>query len=73
MLYLKSSRGIVVMQKTFSDLDIQALVDGELSEEDEVKLRRYLKENKSAQNRYQELLDQKKLLQFWWAETRSYH
>lgn len=61
------------MQKTFSDLDIQALVDGELSGEDEVKLRRYLKENKSAQNRYLELLNQKKLLQFWWAETRSYH
>lgn len=61
------------MQKTFSDLDIQALVDGELSDEDEVKLRRYLKENKSGQNRYLELLDQKKLLQFWWAETRYYH
>ncbi len=48
-----------------TDYDIQALVDGELAWEDAKRVKDYLRQNRDAQMRYQQLEDQKKALQRW--------
>ena len=52
----------------FTDFDIQALIDNELSWEEEKKVRKYLRENVRAKERYLELKKQKELLQKWWQQ-----
>ena len=53
-----------------TDLDIQALIDNELSWEEEKKVREAIKYNSTFLKRYQTLLKQKKTLLTWW-EVRN--
>lgn len=57
--------------ETITDLDIQALVDGELSWENTQRVRNYLVSNPIAWQRYQELLEQNRMLSEWWARQKS--
>lgn len=54
-----------------TDLDIQALVDGELSWDNVQRVRNYLATNPVAWQRYQELLEQKRLIGEWWSAQKS--
>lgn len=51
--------------KPVSDLDLQALVDGQLDHRREAIVRRTIKNDSSARTRYRELLEQKQLLIAW--------
>ncbi len=51
-----------------SDIDLQALVDGELSAQQEEDVRRTLQTDSAARARYRELLEQKRLLIAWWRQ-----
>ena len=51
-----------------SDIDLQALVDGELSAQQEEDVRRILQTDSAARARYRELLEQKRLLIAWWRQ-----
>ncbi len=68
-------------QKPIDDLDIQALVDSQLSWEEEKEVWKAIEKNPQFTKRYQELTNLKKALLLWWAEenddakkpeTRSY-
>lgn len=48
------------------DYKIQALVDGELAPDQEKAVRRRIRREKALKHRYEELLEQKELLQKWW-------
>lgn len=50
-----------------TDYDIQALVDNELTPEEEGRVRRYLNANQYAKKRYLELCRQKEMLHDWWS------
>lgn len=54
------------MTSVVSDQDIQALVDDELKHEDAKRVMRSINENKSARQRYEQLIEQKRLLKMWW-------
>lgn len=53
-----------------TDYDIQALIDHELSYEDEKEIRGHIESNREAQKRYEGLLQQKRLLQNWWKQRQ---
>lgn len=56
----------VMDQTTISDLDIQALVDNELSWEEEKRVRLHLMQDARAKARFEILKRQKILLNDWW-------
>ncbi len=58
--------------KFFTDYDIQALVDNELTWEDEKKVRDFIGRNPPAQKRYDELERQKNLLKEWWRSQKHH-
>lgn len=49
-----------------TDFDIQALVDNELTWEEEKRVLNYIEQTPYAQKRYEELRRQKSVLQDWW-------
>ena len=49
-----------------TDLDVQALVDSQLDWEQEKWVRHWLSKDPALNARYEELLEQKKLLIAWW-------
>jgi anti-sigma factor RsiW len=51
--------------------DIQALVDKELSWEREMEVRAYIDSNPAAQRQFEELQQQKKVLQKWWTDQNK--
>lgn len=59
-------------EHNISNLDIQALVDNELSWEEEKKVRRYLDAHPGSQKHFESLRNQKKLLQEWWRNRKSH-
>lgn len=54
-----------------TDQDIQALLDNELSSEDELKVMEALKEDSEMLRRYMAMRQQKKLLQLWWMREKE--
>ncbi len=54
----------------FTDYDIQALLDNELSWEDEKRVREFINRNPPVKKRYEELERQKKLLKAWWSTQK---
>lgn len=54
-----------------TDYDIQALVDNELQEQHQERVRLFIQTNPQARQRYQELCRQKEILQKWWAATQK--
>ena len=57
--------------QSITDYDIQALVDNELPENKARQVRDFIKKNKSAQQRYQQLQEQQELLQMWWQDVHQ--
>ncbi len=55
-----------------SDEDIQALVDDELSEKDAAHVRQFIHRHSWAEERYEELVEQKRLLKQWWLEKKDH-
>ncbi len=55
-----------IMSKTITDFDIQALIDNELSWEDEKIVRGAISKDRRNSERYEELKAQKVKLQKWW-------
>ncbi len=53
---------------TITEWDIQALIDGELSAQEEAYVLKILDENPDMQERYKFLQKQKQLLQLWWKD-----
>ncbi len=54
-----------------NDFDIQALVDNELSWEDEKRIMSAIQKDPKAVSRLQELQSQKSLLQNWWKQKHN--
>ncbi|HPF47008.1 MAG TPA: hypothetical protein PK690_09085 [Emcibacteraceae bacterium] len=50
------------------DQDIQALIDGELDEQELNRIRSQIKNDPESQKTYQKWLKQKDLLQLWWKD-----
>ena len=57
---------------TVSDMDIQALVDNELTWEDEKRVRAFIASDPKAKARYEMLRRQKLLLKEWWESKKSH-
>jgi anti-sigma factor RsiW len=55
-----------------SDMDIQALVDNELTWEDEKRVRAFIANDPKAKARYEMLRRQKLLLKEWWESKKSH-
>lgn len=55
-----------------TDFDIQALIDNELDGEDEKRIRAFIEKNEDAKRRYDELKEQKSLIQKW-RNNRFFH
>ena len=65
--------GVLEMDdRIITDMDIQALVDNQLDWEEEKRVRRHLFQSPDAQRRYEDLRNQKQLLQLWW-QGRKHH
>lgn len=60
-----------MVQKLINDKDIQAYVDGELSGQDKKDVQNHINRYAFAKKRYEELLEQKAMLQAWWADTHG--
>lgn len=58
---------------TISEMDIQALVDNELTWEDEKRVRAYIASDARAKATYEMLRRQKVLLKEWWDSTGKSH
>lgn len=56
-----------------NDLDIQALVDNELSTEDEKRVLKIMNNSQQARRRYEEIKWQKQLLLYWFEITHLAH
>lgn len=52
--------------KKISDLELQALVDGELTGEERTALLTRIKKSPEAQKRHAEIIRQKEVLKEWW-------
>ena len=52
--------------RNISDFDIQALIDNELCHEEEKRVRNAIQNDAKFIQRYEELKNQKDLLQNWW-------
>ncbi len=57
----------------YSDLDIQALVDGALEDDQKRRMRQVILNNPHAATRYEQLMEQKNLLLRWWNKTGGGH
>lgn len=55
-----------IMTKSITDFDIQALIDNELSWEEEKMVRSAIADDRRNSQRYEELKTQKVKLQKWW-------
>lgn len=65
--------GILTMDdRIITDMDIQALVDNQLDWEEEKRVRRHLFQSPEAQRRFDELRQQKQILQMWFQERRNH-
>lgn len=58
----------MTISRTISDLDIQALIDGELEKEDQRIVKERVMANPALKKRYFQLEKQKTLLKLWWKE-----
>ena len=58
------------MSVSITDLDIQALVDGELSDQKAQQVVQYIKQNYDAKKRFEELTLQKEHLIRWWSSKK---
>lgn len=56
-----------------SDMDLQALADDQLEERERQKLLGALELDEEARERYERLLEQKKLIQLWWMRGARDH
>jgi hypothetical protein len=56
-----------------TDYDIQALVDNQLSWEEEKLVRQHILASSQAKERYDELIRQRKVLQHWWQKSNISH
>lgn len=56
------------LRAAISDLDLQALVDGELDPAAADRLQAQLTHDSVARRRYLDLLEQKRLLMMWWRQ-----
>ena len=52
-----------------TDMDIQALLDGQLNGDDETRVRNALKTDPALQNRYMIYQKQKNILKSWWKDN----
>ncbi len=52
-----------------TDMDLQALVDGQMEESEASRVRDALKHDPALQNRYMLYQKQKKLLKSWWKDN----
>ncbi len=59
----------MTITQNITDYDLQALVDNELSWEEEKRVRAYVVSNPDAQRRYKELCCQRNLLKDWWKDS----
>ncbi len=60
------------ISRYITDLDIQALVDNELDQKDQERVRKAIECNAYFLVRYEELKKQKKLLQDWWQQQKCH-
>ena len=67
---VKAGNMMGMSAQNISDYEIQALVDNELDWEKEKRVRAFVDNNARAQERYQELIEQKEILREWW---RGHH
>jgi len=58
-------------EKPVTDYEIQALVDSQLSWEDEKSVWLAIEADSKLKKRYQELINQKKALLLWWSEEND--
>ncbi|MAE51110.1 MAG: hypothetical protein CMH27_04810 [Micavibrio sp.] len=72
LLFLRYMRTKMGQHLPVTDFDIQALIDHELSQEDEKRVKAFLKTNACAQKRYNDLKEQKALIQKW-ANNSFFH
>lgn len=56
------------LRAAISDLDLQALADGELESQVAEELQARLLHDSVARRRYRDLLEQKRLLMMWWRQ-----
>lgn len=56
---------------TITEYDVEALVDSQLTWEDEKQVRRELESNLVLRQYYEQLLAQKKLVIAWWTDQES--
>lgn len=59
------------MGDNVTDYDIQALVDAQLDWDQEKRVWQAIQANSMYQKRYEELIQQKKLLLAWWADENT--
>lgn len=55
-----------------SDMDIQALVDGQLDKAGRDRVRRLIEQDAQAAQRYEDLMKQKYMLSRWWTEKQRH-
>lgn len=65
-------RPVVMDQTVISDLDIQALVDNQLSWEEEKRVRAHIAQDTRAKARFEMLKHQKVLLNEWWSAKHKH-
>lgn len=53
-------------------MDIQALVDGQLDQAGQEKVRRLIEQDQGAAQRYEQLMRQKYMLSRWWTEKHRH-
>jgi hypothetical protein len=57
-------------EQSITHYDIQALVDNELSWEEQKRVRAFIKEDREASKYYDDLCEQKALLKKWWVKRQ---
>lgn len=57
-----------MIDKMITDLDIEAFIDKELSEEEEQRVLTYLEQDAHKRGQYKNIFRQKLLLKEWWAK-----
>ena len=73
MLSLNKTSNENIPKPRISDYYLQALADGELSEEDQKKIRSLMAERPEWRKRYEEIQLQKKMLKQWWDSCGDEH
>lgn len=59
------------LKNNITDYDIQALIDNELDWETEKHVRSVINQSPALSNRYNELLNQKEVIQKWFSSKKS--